>query len=392
MRGQEPRPSLRGPVTAPSPPEPNAPVAAPPQIQLLISLEKPFVAEPEAARIVLHIHNPTSQTLWLYRRAKGKHPPEDRPREENQPVETTGGSTVEVRLQPADAPAAQAVISPAEATTLEYVQMPKPRLVKLTAGGDCEETSIVHLRPALEEGQKPILGAYRLAVVYGAKYSNGDEFQRNLGTPLWQGEVTSNTITIELRPALPDSKGVLGGSALGKDLQPRAGIRVSLQDEQGQLMDQQVTGADGRFSFAHLPLTSYWVTGRRGDATEDTAVFHHEELTGATPSANTQLVFYPAEIYEAKKLIHKPVLLRVFDAGHQPVGWIDIDAIFSNGDILDDVKATTSDDGMAVMEVLPGRSSVSLSRHGCVDQVERIDVPPGVGVDSFKFVFTCEKK
>ena len=170
---------------------------------------------------------------------------------------------MEVRLQPADAQAAKAAVSPAEATTLEYVQMPKPRLVKLAAGGDYEEVSIVHLRPALAEGQKPIWGAYRLAVVYGASFSNGDEFQRNLGTPLWQGEVTSNTITIELRPALPDSMGVLGGSALGPDLQPRAGIRVSLSDEQGQLIDQQVTEADGRFSFAHLPLT---LTGLPGAA------------------------------------------------------------------------------------------------------------------------------
>ena len=60
---------------------------------------------------------------------------------------------MEVRLQPADAPAAQAVISPAEVTTLEYVQMPKPRLVKLTAGGDYEETSIVRLQPARAEGE-----------------------------------------------------------------------------------------------------------------------------------------------------------------------------------------------------------------------------------------------
>ena len=34
-------------------------------LKLLISLKQPFVAEPEAARIVLHIHNPTQQTLWL---------------------------------------------------------------------------------------------------------------------------------------------------------------------------------------------------------------------------------------------------------------------------------------------------------------------------------------
>ena len=116
---------------------------------------------------------------------------------------------------------------------LEYAQMPKPRLVRLAAGGDYEETSIVHLRPALAEGQKPIWGAYRLTVVYGASFSNGEEFQRNLGATLWQGEVTSNTITVELRPALPDSVGVLSGSTLGQDLQPRAGIRVSLKTSKG---------------------------------------------------------------------------------------------------------------------------------------------------------------
>jgi hypothetical protein len=363
-----------------------------PALKLLITMNHQLVAEPEAARITLHIHNQTSQTLWLYRRARGKHPPEELVHEENQPAETTGGATVDVKLQPVDAQAAQAAISPAEATTLEYVQMPKPRLVKLAAGGDYEEVSIVHLRPALAQGQKPIWGAYRLTVVYAANFSNGEEFQRNLGATLWQGEVTSNTISVELRPALPDSVGVLGGSALGKDLQPRAGIRVSLQNEQGQLIDQQVTGGDGRFSFAHLPLALYWVTGRREGDTEDTMTYRHEELTSTTPSVNTQLVFYPAEIYEAKKLVHKPALLRVFDSGGKPVGGIELDATYSNGQVLDDVKATTENDGTAVMELLPGRSSLSLNRHGCVEQVERADVAPGVGVDNFKFVFECQKK
>ena len=120
--------------------------------------------------------------------------------------------------------------------------------------------------------------------------------------------------------------------------------------------------------------------------------FHHEELTRATPSANTQLVFYPPEIYEAKKLVHKPALLRVFDSGGQPVGGIELDAIFSNGDVIDDVKAVTGDDGMTAVELLPGRNSMSLKRHGCAEQVERADVAPGVGVDNFKFVFDCVKK
>ncbi len=377
---------------APARGQTNAPAATAPQIQLLISLQQPFVAEPDAARIQLHLHNPTQQTLWLYRRAKGKQPSEERVYDENRPAEASGGSTVEVRFQPVDAKAAPAVISPAEATVLEYVDMPKPRLVKLAAGGDYEETSVVHLQPALAEGEKPIWGAYRLAVVYGASFSNAEEFQRNLRATLWQGEVTSNTIALELRPALPDSLGVLGGSTLGQDLQPRAGIRVSLSTEQGQLIDQQITGPDGRFSFAHLPLALYWVTGRREVATGDTVTFHHEELTSASSAANTQLVFYPPEIYEAKKLVHKPVLLRVFDAGGQPAGGIELDATFSNGDVIDDVKAVTGDDGTVAVELLPGRSSVSLKRRGCVEQVERADVAPGGGVDSFKFVFDCVKK
>lgn len=304
----------------------------------------------------------------------------------------TRGSTVEFKLQPADAKAAQAGISPAAATVLEYAQMPKPRLMKLAARGEYEETSIVQLRPALAEGQKPIWGTYRVTVVYRASFSNGDEFQRNLGAILWQGELTSNTITVELRPALPDSVGVLGGSTLGPDLQPRAGIRVSLSDEQGQLIDQQITGPDGRFSFAHLPLTLYWVTGRREAAVEDTMTFRHEELTRAVPTANTQLVFYSPEIYEAKKLVHKPALFRVFDPAGEPLGGVELDATYSNGQVIDDVKATSGDDGTAAMELLPGRSSVSLKRRGCAEQVERADVTAGVGVENFKLVFDCVKK
>jgi hypothetical protein len=363
-----------------------------PTLKLLISLRQPFVAEPEAARIVLHIHNSTSQTLWLYRRARGKHPPEEIVQEENQPSKTTGGSSVEVRLLPADADAARSVVSPAEATILEYVQMPKPRLIKLAAGADYEETSIVHLQPALAEGQKPIWGAYQLTVIYAASFSNGDLFQRNLGTALWQGEVTSNSITIDVRPPLPDAVGVLSGTAVGQDLQPRAGVRVSLSDEQGQLIDQRVTEADGQFSFDHLPLALYWVTGRREDATQDTVTFHHQELASSLPSASVQLAFFPEETDNPKKYVRKPVLIRVFDAGRQPLGGVELDAIFTNGQVIDDVKAVTSDDGTAAMELLPGRNSFSLKQRGCQEQAERADVAPGVGVDGFRYVFDCVKK
>jgi len=115
-------------------------------------------------------------------------------------------------------------------------------------------------------------------------------------------------------------------------------------------------------------------------------------LTRSAPSADAQLVFYPQEIFDANKLVHKPVLARVFDPGGQPLGKIELDAVFSNGQVVDRVKATTSDDGTAAMELLPGRISISLKQHGCPEQVERADVNPGVGVDDFKFVFDCKKK
>ena len=365
---------------------------SPSALKLQISSEQPFVVEPQAARIVLQIHNSTSQTVWLYRRAQAKRPPVDQPSDESRPTPTTGSSTVAVRFQPADPQSAKSAASPAEATVLEYVLMPKPRLVKLEAGADYKEVSILHLAPATAEGQKPIWGAYQLTVTYGASFSNGDQFQRNLGVTLWQGEVTSNTLNLELRPPPPDATGGVSGTTVNKALQALAGVRVSLQDEQGQLIDQQVTAGDGRFSFAQLPITLYWVTGRQEDATQDTVTFRHEELSSAAPSANDQLVFYPQEVYEAKKLVHKPVLLRVFDAGHTPQGGIGIDAIYSNGEVIDDVKAASDGEGTAVMELLPGRNTVTLSKHNCQDQTERIDLAPGTGVDSSRFVFTCVRK
>jgi hypothetical protein len=60
--------------------------------------------------------------------------------------------------------------------------------------------------------------------------------------------------------------------------------------------------------------------------------------------------------------------------------------------VIDEVKGGSGDDGTALMELVPGRHTFSMSRHGCADQVEHIDLVPGTGVENFKFVFTCEKK
>jgi len=69
-----------------------------------------------------------------------------------------------------------------------------------------------------------------------------------------------------------------------------------------------------------------------------------------------------------------------------------IDAIFSDGQVIDDIKAVTSNDGTVAMELIPGRISLSLKQHGCQEQAERADVSPGIGVDGFRYVVDCVKK
>jgi len=182
----------------------------PPELKLLISVEQPVLAESYPARITLHLHNASEHTLWLYRRARAKEQPVERVYDEKRSAETSGGSTLEVKLQPVDARAAPTAISPAEGVALEYVGLPKPKLVKLAAGDDYDEKATLQLRPARAEGQKAVWGAYALAVIYGASFSNAAEFQRNLGARLWQGEVTSNVLAIELRPAAADAAGTVG--------------------------------------------------------------------------------------------------------------------------------------------------------------------------------------
>jgi hypothetical protein len=363
-----------------------------PELKLLISTDQHALTEPCPARLTLQMHNASQHTLWLYHRASAKRPPVQHVYQEGQPVETTGGSTLEVDIQPVDAKRAQSAASPAHGVPLEYIGLPAPKLVKVPAGGDYEERAVLHLTPAMAEGLKPIWGLYRLTVTYGAKFSTAEEIMRNLGTPLWQGELTSNALEFELRPAPADAVGAISGSAIGRNTQPSSDVRVSLNDAQDHLIDQQVTGANGSYSFEHLPLGLYWITGRREAATEDTAVFHSVQLTAAAPRMGDQINLVPPEIYEAKKVQHKPVLFKVVDSNAKPVSGVSLDATWSNGTVLDDVKATTDDDGTAIMQVIPGRNFVTLRRHGCRDQDERADVDLGLGADGFKLVFECTKK
>jgi hypothetical protein len=365
--------------------------AADSPFKLLISVEQQNLAAPFPARITLHLHNGGSETVWLYRHAQRKLPPPRLVEEDTGPQQSTGGSIIAVKLEAVSG--GEAVISnPADAMVFESVGMPKPSLVRLGPGEDYEEKTTIRLTPALSEVQKPIWGAYRLTLNYEAQYSNADEIQRSLKTTLWQGEVSSNTIEVQLQPPGPTSRGQVSGAVDTPDSAPIRDAVVSLSDQAERLVDQTTSDPEGRYSFANLPPGLYWVTARRGVATEDTAVFRHVQLTASEPSATQELVIIPQEIYEPRKMYHKPVLFRVTDNAGRPLDRVSLEATWSNGPIMDSVKGETGSDGAVALDLISGRNFVTLKRHGCPKQDERADVAIGWGVEGFEYTFACAKK
>ena len=377
-----------GPAGASAAAEPGA-------LKLLISAETQTVTAPFPARITLHLHNAGPEPVWLYRHARDAATVTSTATVQLESAEnigntTRGGSTLAIHLTAA---AAGEVTSGAEGVVLESVGLPHPKLVRLAPGDDYEEKAVIHLTPALrgaDTAAKPVWGRYRFSVTYGASYSNGDEVARDLGVVVWQREVESNTIDFDLEAPALTATGSVAGTVVTPDSRPVARALVSLSDEQERLVDQSRTDTDGRFSFSRLPLGLYWVTARREVATVDTAVFQHVELTSGEATAVLQLVMLPPEIYEAKRMLHKPVLVRVTDRAGGRAGKVALDVTWSSGTILDNVKGETLPDGFAALELLPGRNYATLKRHGCRKQEERMDVAEGGGINDFKITLDCK--
>jgi len=356
-----------------------------------VSIEQQSITAPFPARLTLHLHNAGSETLWLYQHARAKLPPPMRLLEEDTGPQSTGGSILSARLEPVNA--GQVTISnPAQTEVFQSVGLPKPALVRLAPGEDYEEKASIRLTPALSEVQKPIWGAYRLTLTYKAEYSNAEEIQRDLKANVWQGEVSSNTIEVQLQPPTPDSRCQVSGNVNTPDSVPIRDAIVSLNDKAEHLVDQTTSDADGGYSFSHLPPGLYWVTARRHGATQDTVVFRHVELTPSEPSATQDLVIIPEEIYEPRKMLHKPVLFRVTDNAGGPLDRVGIELTFSNGELVENAKGETGTDGTVALALIPGRNFVTLKRHGCPKQDERADVAPGGGIGAFQFTFDCAKK
>jgi hypothetical protein len=354
--------------------------AGPPgeELKLLISLEQPEITSTSPARATLHFHNAGAQPLWLYRRTE---------------AEAKEGSSLEVRLEPLGIKNPAAVRAPAAGRVMESAGLPRPKLIRLAAGDDITEKVTLQLRPARagDQGEgEPRWGRYRLSVVYQAQYSNAEEIRRNAGAVLWQGETAGNSIEIELPPAA--GEGSLSGTVANASGQALSDVIASLSDQDERLINQTRTDREGRYSFRPLPLGTYWVAVRRPNFTEDTVVFRHAALTSAAPSGTIDFVLYPPDIYEARRLLHKPVVILVTDEQGRPLANVRYEIAWSSGRILENVNGVTGEDGAVACELIPGRNFVTLKHRGCAKQESRMDVAPGLGVDAFKLSLDCGAK
>lgn len=367
-------------------------------LQLKISVSTPVV-EPLSAQITLHFHNAGQQTLWLYEPARdpsaiewdarfGPLPPS------YGPAATFGAAQAGIHLEPAAAPSAGREISPARGLTFEPVGFPHPKVLRVPAGGDAEETIRARLRPAVEEkgGKKQSLwGSYKLSVNYQTHFSNTNELERILGVRMWQGELRSNAVAVELAPPPAANRGSITGTLTTADERLISDALVSLSNRQEQPVGQTTSGPDGNFAFHHLPPGFYWVTARRRATRKDSTVFDHAELTPTQPSASVKLVMLAQDIYKAKQLLHKPVFILITDPQGHPISGVRLHDVWTTGTVLDDIKTKVPDDGLAIMQLIPGSNYMTVRRHGCKKEDRRVDVAPGGGVDGSKLVLECRK-
>lgn len=359
-------------VTAPS--GAAFPRSADDPLKVILSVEQPSITSPFPARATLHFHNGGTEQLWLYRRVRSR---------------TKDGATLTIRLEPLEVKDPATITTPAEGGVFEGAGLPQPRLVPLAAGEDSTEKATLMLLPAKagEGAGTPVWGRYRLSVIYSAEYSNAAVMARETNAILWQGEAAAPPIEIELQP--PAGNGVVSGTVQGAQGQFLPDVIVTLSGEDERPLDQMVTEGDGRFAFDRLPPGKYWVTVRRPNIPEDTAIFRSTNLTVAEPAGSIEFIFYPNDYYEPRKFLHKPVLIFVTDGKERGLSKAKIDIVYSTGRVIEKLNLETDGGGRAALELIPGRSFVTLRRKGCRKTEHRIDVEAGAGVDGFKLAMEC---
>ena len=360
-------------------------------LTVVLAVPQPAVTQPFPARVTLRLHNAGAKPLWLYRHVRD---PLDRARtaesgETPGPAATNGGSRLVVHLDREQAPKWS---EPPRGAVLASVDMPHPHLVSLAPGADTTEGVVIALAPGLvtrADHPEPVWGHYRLSVSYQASYSNGDALSRDLGVDIWQGEAASNAVDVDLEPAPASASGGVGGKITNHDGRPLNGVLVSLSDHESHVLSQMITDVDGAFSFSHLPPGMYWVTARRIAATYETAVFEHASVQ-AGASAAVHLVILEPELYEGKQFWHKPVLLRVTNNAGEALEGVEIDALKTSGDVAETVKGETDANGAVSLDLIPGRSYLTLKRRRCQETSNRLDVAEGDGIDGETFQMDCK--
>ncbi len=366
-----------------------APTGMEQPLKLLISIDSELVTEPNALRITLHFHNAASEPLWLYQHVQNAVAL-------NLYAPFHDSSKLMIHLQPVPSTvpsgAAAGALPPAgKGFVYESASLPHPKLVQIEAGGDAEEKAVVRLSPAMA-GAQPVWGNYRLWVEYSQHFRNADALNRDLNTLIWQGNITSNTVSIQLQPAPASARGSVSGIVVDAQSRPSEGILVSLTDHEGRMMGQSLTAADGRFEFSHLPEGEYWVTVRDEQADVETGLVKRAMVQADSLSPSLRLILFNIEIDQARQMLHKPVLIRVIDRTGPPLEGVNLDVTWSSGAVLDDIRAKTDANGIASLELIPGSNYVSLKHKGCPEQDERADVAEGDGIDGFIFTSRCEKK
>lgn len=354
-------------------------------LSVAISTPQAVVTEPLPLRLTLHFHNAGSHTLWLYRPAGPA----------GEGGGGSGGSTLSIHLEPVShgpVGAAAGASVPAVGTAFRVPGFPHPQLMPLAPGADAEENAVIRIAPAkIGQTGAPLWGAYQLILAYGAHYPNGDTLRQTLGVDIWSGSTSTNALTFALQPANPLNAGTISGNVINRKGLTLEGILVSLTDDNQRLDMQSATGPDGGFRFEHLPYGRYWVTVRDLEADEDTSFFEHVDVSSAAPDASMKLMMLNQQVYEAKRLLHKPVLFRVENGAGNPQAGAQLKILWSNGPMIENLKSETNENGVAVVNLIPGSNYVTITRRHCpkVDQVT--NVAAGRGIDGDSITFNCER-
>lgn len=366
-------------------------------LKLLVSVQQQSIVAPNPVRATLHFHNSGNQTFWLYRPVLSEIPGDrlgsivPRP-EELRPGEAYGGSRLEVHLVPQNPPAqgSDDKVAAGSGYAMAPDALPYPRLVRLGPGGDYNEKVSIHVEPAEAKAganNQSVWGPYKFSVEYSGDYSNADSLGRSINANLWRGHATSNTVTLELRA--PPAQGSIDGTAVDSLQRPFGDALVTLSEDNEDALDQIFADDEGRFSFAHLPPGHYWLAVREPASDHDTSVFRHVEVGNTASPATADIMMVPVEPDRGDRLLHKPVLYHIVDNQGHSLANVRIAILYSSGNVLENQKAQTGDDGFAAASLIPGTTYVTLQTAGCKKEERRADVVPGPGVDGFKFTYDC---